>query len=243
MKKQSLILAATFITVAFISCSKEKIEDAQSNNSEELPTATNGKKGNVPPGLNRKLEFWFPFNGNLTEGSGKPIDVEISTVGADFYTEDRFGTPNGAIKFDGSYGLTLNGANLSNNMSVSAWVKYDLADISYKFFYASLSLGQANDKYTGTISTPSTTGVFSNSMDNAWHHLVATYDGSYIKFYVDGSFIGEQYNQSSFNSGPGDATFWVSQNSPNDFWHGSMDDLRFYTRTLSANDVQNLFNQ
>ncbi len=41
MKKQILILAATFITVAFISCSKEKIETPVTNQQGEEATAFN----------------------------------------------------------------------------------------------------------------------------------------------------------------------------------------------------------
>ena len=42
MKKQSLILATTFTTVAFISCNKEKIETQQLDNVEEIATAKGG---------------------------------------------------------------------------------------------------------------------------------------------------------------------------------------------------------
>jgi hypothetical protein len=189
----------------------------------------------------RKLEFWFPFNGNIDEASGKPVDAVATNDGADVYTEDRFGTANSAIKFDGSYGITLTGMRMSTNISVSAWVKYELVNTSFHFFYAPVSLGQMNDKFSGSVSTPSTTGVISNSMDAGWHHLVATYDGSYIKFYVDGNFVGEQFNGGSINRG-GDAIFWLSYAGPNNFWHGTIDDLRFYTRTLKANEVQSLYN-
>ena len=242
MKKKFQILAATFITVAFISCSKEKKDMAETNYLDELASASNVDKGggsSFNPG--RRLEFWFPFNGNIDEANGKPVDAVATTEGADAYTEDRFGTANSAIKFDGSYGITLTGMRMSTNMSVSAWVKYELANTSFYFFYAPLSLGQMNDKFSGSVSTPSTTGVISNSMDAGWHHLVATYDGSYIKFYVDGNFVGEQYNGGSINGGA-DGTFWVSYAGPNSFWNGCIDDLRFYTRTLKPNEVQSLYN-
>ena len=241
MKKQFQILAATFITVAFISCSRERIEAPPTIISEEIATAKGGNISSFNPA--KGLEFWFPFNGNIKEGNGKPIDAVATTNGADIYTEDRFGTANSAIKFNGRYGLTLTGMGLATNMSVSAWVRYDSVNVpGFYFLSAPLSLGQQNDTYIGAISTPTTTGVISNPVDDHWHHLVATYDGSHVRFYVDGVFVGDHFNPGSFNSGPayGGATMWVS-NFANQFWHGTMDELRFYTRTLSAKDVQALY--
>lgn len=238
MKKQFLIFAATITTVVFISCSKEKNELTNVSDSEEATaSAEKGSGSSFNP--TRKLELWFPFNGNINDASGKPVNPVLTTSGADIYTEDRFGTPNGAIKFDGSYGINLTNVRASTNISVSAWVKYETANTDFFFFYGPLSLGQFNDKFVGTINTTSTAGVSSGSMSANWHHLVATYDGSYIKFYVDGNFVGETLQPGSLSVGG--YTFWLSSAGPG-FWNGSMDDLRFYTRTLKASEVKSLFN-
>jgi len=242
MKKQFRIPITVFIIAAFISCSKGNNDLGEINNPDnELASAAAEKGSGSSFNPTRKLDFWFPFNGSIVDVSGQPVNATISTVGADVYAEDRFGSANGAIKFNGSYGIILNGPRISANMSASVWVKYESAAISRYFFQSPLTFGQETDKFSGSVSTPSTTGVLSNSADAGWHHLVATYDGSYMKFYVDGNFVGEKFNQGSFSGGPSDAMFWVG-GAGSTFWTGTMDDLRFYTRTLSASDVQALYN-
>jgi hypothetical protein len=80
-------------------------------------------------------------------------------------------------------------------------------------------------------------------MDNHWHYLVATYDGSELKFYVDGSFIGNSLNPCALALPVGATThyqlgYWPFSGS---VWFGCMDDLRFYTRVLTAGDVKALY--
>ena len=62
MKKQILIFAAAFITVAFISCSKEKIESTEPNNFEEIATAKGGGNGLVPVS---SRDYWVVSNSML----------------------------------------------------------------------------------------------------------------------------------------------------------------------------------
>lgn len=247
MKKQISIIATTFITVAFLSCSKEKIETLQPNNGEEIATAKGGGSGSISNNLNKNLEGMFLFNGNLNDATGKLKPAEASTVGADIYTEDRHGNTNSAIRFAGRYGLTIYNVITSTNVSVAAWVKYDSSNTSlHAFLYGQLGFMQENDKYWGYVNTTTTTGAQGPSVDDHWHHLVTTYDGFFMRFYVDGQFVADYPNQGNFNQGtPGDgATFFIAFGIANgqDWWHGSMDDLRFYNRTLSAQDVQKLYN-
>jgi hypothetical protein len=243
MKKQFLFIAVIISAVLF-SCSKEKIETAQTSESP-APTVlanTSGQKA-IPPSLNQNLEVYFQFNGNLQDQMGK-VDAVPSSTGADIYTDDRKGIPNSAIKLTARYGLTIDSVPIATNMSVAAWVKYDNPNIEYFFVSGVAGFGQSYNHYFGHVSTPTTTGVMSAPIDDHWHFLVSTYDGQYIRFYVDGNFVGDAFNPGTFNSGPayGGATFWIANGSGDSFWPGSMDDLRFYTRTLSDKDVMKLYN-
>ena len=101
------------------------------------------------------------------------------------------------------------------------------------------------------ISTPGTSGVPSTPMDDQWHHLVATYDGTDLKFYVDGSFVGSSQNKyigapypkgATINSQAGYTTL-VGSKDIFSVWYGSMDELRFYARTLSGVDIKALYLQ
>ncbi len=74
-------------------------------------------------------------------------------------------------------------------------------------------------------------------MDNNWHHLVATYNGTDLKFYVDGKYVGNSTNPNQFQ--PYTLTYNVGYTPfPEPYWQGCIDDLCFYSRTLSDVDVQ-----
>jgi hypothetical protein len=72
---------------------------------------------------------------------------------------------------------------------------------------------------------------------NAWSHLAATYDGSTLRLYVNGTQVSSQTIAGSIlgSSGPlriGGNTVW------GEWFKGSIDDVRVYDRALSAAEVQ-----
>jgi hypothetical protein len=69
---------------------------------------------------------------------------------------------------------------------------------------------------------------------------VATYDGSDLRFFVDGKFVGSSNNPVNF--APFTATYTVGYAYLSNNWEGCMDDLSFYNRTLSDVEVGQLFN-
>jgi len=246
MKKHIIIFAAAITPLAFFSCRKEKIEGRTDNTTlnEVAFRPVNKPAANLDSGLVGRYEF----DGNLKEYSGKLADAVASISGADNYTADRKGNGNRAIKFNGRYGLEISKVPLNFNTSVAVWVKYDAISPSTNYFAKGdqgimPDFSQHNDNYWGVVSTPATSGVPSGAMDNHWHHLVATYDGSELKLYVDGSFIGSSLNPCPLALPVGATThyqlgYWTQVGS---VWYGGMDDLRYYTRVLSAADVKALY--
>jgi hypothetical protein len=245
MKKHIIIFAAAISLLAFLSCSKETV-DRQIDNTTLNELAfrpMNKPSANLDSGLVGRYEF----DGNLKEYSGKLSDAIPSKVGVANYTTDRKGNGNSAIKFT-EYGLDIPKVPLTFNTSVAVWVKYDAISQPVNYFVKGdqgimPDFSQHNDNYWGVVSTPATSGVPSGSMDNHWHYLVATYDGSELKFYVDGSFIGNSLNPCALALPVGATThyqlgYWPFSGS---VWLGCMDDLRFYTRVLTAGDVKALY--
>ncbi|HET9826023.1 MAG TPA: LamG domain-containing protein [Chitinophagaceae bacterium] len=246
MKKHFIVLAAAMMPLAFFSCRKEKIEPRTDNVSlnEVAFRPVNKPSANLDSGLVGRYEF----DGNLKEYSGKLADAVASISGADNYTVDRKGNVNRAIKFNGRYGLDIFKVPLTFNTSVAVWVEYDAIAPSPNYFAKGdqgilPDFSQDNDNYWGVVSTPVTSGVPSGSIDNHWHHLVATYDGNELKFYVDGSFIGNSLNPCPLALPVGATTHCQLGYSTQvgSVWYGSMDDLRYYTRVLSAADVKSLY--
>ena len=249
MQKQIIILAAAIMPFAFFSCSKESIKTQQANNSATTDEAFATQKPGTIPIIKIKdgLTGMFEFNGNLKEKTGQLADAVPTIPGVTTYTTDRKGMVNKAIRFTGRYGLNILKVPTQPNSSVAAWVKYTSVPapgviLPFLFSNRGPNFDQHGTHYAGVIITPVTTSVYSSPMDDNWHHLVATYDGNDLRFYVDGKYIGSSNNPSQYN--PYTLTYNVGYmpfiNSP--LWQGCMDDLSFYSRTLSDADVQQLYN-
>jgi Glucose / Sorbosone dehydrogenase/Concanavalin A-like lectin/glucanases superfamily len=80
--------------------------------------------------------------------------------------------------------------------------------------------------------------------NNSFTHIVGTFDGSSIKVYKDGSFFGEVGFNGTFNNNiriP--LTLGVSSRYPMSFyWTGNIDDLRYYNKVVSINEIKQIFN-
>ena len=242
MKKQLLIFAA-ITTIVFTSCSKEKTEAPQTNQPEEIAGARGGGGGIVAPiDLKKGLLGLYEFNGNLIEATGKLMTG--SPNGSVFYTMDRKGIRGRAVKFNGSLDIAVGYVPHSDRMSLAAWVKYDSANTTASGLVMSQSDGprfmQAFDQYYASNNPNGYPYVGSGAINNQWHFLVATIDGSTCRFYVDGSLVGsvaspdvESLTTAIYLLGTGITA--------GNRWRGAMDDLRFYNRTISAAEVQALF--
>jgi len=75
--------------------------------------------------------------------------------------------------------------------------------------------------------------------DKNWRHLVVTYDGITVKFYVNGVFVDSYTEQGSIPSSL--SNYFIGCLPGFNRWKGAIDDLRFYSRTLTATDVQKLY--
>ena len=250
MKKQFQILAATFISVAIVSCNKQGVENPEATQkiSEEISTSsTSSATRTVVDPLTVNLEGWFPFNKNLKEATGKLPDAKQWPVmrGGVSYTADRHGISNAALKLDGNYYVYMANGPVQTHMSLSVWVKRSAQYADALFLHPNgkgLFLSQANYAFKGTVLT-SLYSPYANSgafIDQGWHHLVLTYDGNNLQLYAD-NVLQSSVNFSSALSY--DLFYYlVGDIGDGTYWKGAIDDLRFYTRTLSASDVQKLYN-
>ena len=244
MKKQFQILAPIFITVVFISCSKETINKQQETAIEEISVKNSSAKPVDPLSIN--LEGWFAFNSSLKDKTGKLRDA-LSTNYTIFYVSDRKGKPKSAVNFDGTYGLRIFDVPQQTHTSLSLWLKPANADPSSTHIAEGLSWGPKVYEYNGNLAGGVTngTGTLSSWMSglssSQWHHVVVTYDGNYLKVYlnkvlkVNAQFVG--------TIGSSLIDYLIAHDTYGGRWVGYLDDVRFYSRTLTATDVQNLFNQ
>jgi len=249
MKKQFQILATAVITVAIVSCSKQGVEapGAQQNPTEEISTSSSSSR-TVPDPLTVNLDGWYTFNSNLKDVT-KHLSDGIATTRGVIYTNDRNNISHNAIKFDGSYGVRFLNIPQQPHASIAAWVRIDNLNygpnrpiIMPKYGGNGLGLSKVGAEVYGSAQSLSfgSLGVSGGIVNNAWHHLVVTFDDLYLRMYKDGVLVN-----SILCGGTYPLTlqeFFMGYNPNTEWFQGAIDDLRFYSRTLSATDVQKLYN-
>ena len=138
------------------------------------------------------------------------------------------------------------------NVTVSAWVYFDTVltnGIVSKFQNAaggkSFFLYTAGGKLKWLVSTDGTAEVFINSGSTLntgqWYHIVATYDGTTMKTYVDG-VLDDSGTGASGSIHTTTSKLIVSgyDNTAHDF-HGQIADIRVMDRAITAGEVMDLF--
>jgi len=80
--------------------------------------------------------------------------------------------------------------------------------------------------------------------DDQWHLALGVREGSWIGLYLDGELVGEDSGQNALDVGNPSLCmgkrFSVQDNSQ--YYGGLIDDFRLYSRALSADEVQELYN-
>ena len=224
---------------------------------------------------NSGLVGWWPFNGNANDESGNGNN---GTVNGATLTTDRNGVVNSAYNFSGT---TTNTEIITGDCSsfpsgnsprsISIWYYGINTSTTYQqlFGYGGETCGQSfimnfNNPDLGPTVNP--TGkyevqghcqLFRNyassalPLDNYWHQIILTYDGSVFRFYNDGNLVstsspttlnvvtlskiycfGKETNQSG-------TTAYFQDGIPG--FNGKLDDIGIWNRALTDCEIQNLY--
>ncbi len=203
----------------------------------------------------------YPFNGNAADESGNGHD---GTVSGATLTADRFGNANSAYRFDGINDLIAvpDHADFTvSDVSIVAWIRttdasdhkhitscYGIeSDSDWHSLYVRSGSGVAAWQVDpgGTVTPPYSLGTTS-LVDGEWHLLVGVRDTSTarLKVYVDG-VLESTSSDISTNALDPNVDFWIGgQNSfSTRFFNGDIDDVRIYSRALSAAEIAELYNE
>lgn len=153
----------------------------------------------------------------------------------------RFGN---ALNFNGSQFVNVSHSsslNLTGNMTVEAWVNLNLTQLGpsavvlgrnasyYLKAYPAGFWANASGSFAGASSADDLRGT-------GWHFLAGTYDGSAIRFYIDGVLKTTTPASGSIASNQNNL-FIGSYNGTAEFFNGTIDEVRMVNRTLSADEV------
>jgi len=211
--------------------------------------------------LTNGLVAYYPFNGNANDATsnGNNGIVQGATL-----TTNRFGAPNSAYAFNGVQNRiqipeTIFSAT-NSQITISMWVTTDSGSYSGNgnIFEKSSVNGEmdlvvnANQFLFGPVLSNPYGGVNVGTpvTANSLTHLVGVYQqGQGIWLYTNGVLA-------SSVTGIPDSTLWVDTSGyplvsaigiydftpgPFNAFHGVIDDVRVYTRALSASEVQQLY--
>ena len=198
------------------------------------------------------LVGYWPFNGNANDVSGNGNN---GTVNGAILANDRNGNANSAYTFNGvsSYITANKSTTFSNAISFNAWVYLNnLTGVQTFFeswgptlsqrtftlyletsFRASIQtiIGQ---KYAIGTTTPSTA---------VWSMLTGTFDGNVLKLYLNGQLV-QSTNTTSTSFNTNQYTFYTfgRQYPSIQYFNGKLDDIGIWNRTLTDQEITNLYN-
>ncbi len=151
----------------------------------------------------------------------------------------------------------INNSNLKLNStqhSVSMWIntttlatgKWNTCFISSFTGFPSGFFGRRPDRTDFHYRTESGDELyFTLSNTNTWYHIVATRDANGVKIYVNGSFVTSNNDSLGTRPSSGYNTSVIGSNNlyPNEYFQGSIDQVRIFDRALDSGEVAQLYNE
>ncbi|MFA6023043.1 MAG: LamG-like jellyroll fold domain-containing protein [Candidatus Pacearchaeota archaeon] len=200
----------------------------------------------------------FENNSLLGENDSRIADLSknennFTVVGAIWNATGKYG---GAYEYDGVNDRINLGANLWNSfqsdfteITISAWVyrKHPTdSGVIFSNFDNSNGRPAALDSFRFTVVNESGTLVapsFASTKD-VWEHRVGVYDGTSAKLYVNGILRANQTitgNLSKYSSAVLHVGYGRDRWNSAIYYNGTIDELMVWNRSLSANEVQELY--
>ena len=212
-----------------------------------------------PQSLNDGLVVFFPFNGNANDEGDLGLD---STLSGASLTSDRFGKSDSAYNFDGIddfIELPVNSLSiLVGRYTISAWIKttatpetfgpiysgkHDFLESQFGGFQISVESEGKIDSENYTSPIESFGGVTTTPInDGAWHQVVCTWDGTEYRVYIDGTreLVGQATFAGQISWLASIESMFIGKNLEEEYYQGTIDDLRLYNRALSSEEITDL---
>jgi prepilin-type N-terminal cleavage/methylation domain-containing protein len=186
---------------------------------------------------------WYDLSGNGNNGT-------ISSTGVTYSS-----TNGGALSFDGSSGYVNTNyvsSITSNQITVSAWIKplnisgsHEISNqgqwdgspwTGWRFSHGSSVSFKIGD---GSSTEYSCTG--GNLVVNNWYYVVGTWDGGYIRIYVNGAEASNCAKSFTYSGNTSAHSIGKYAGSAY-FFNGLIGNISIYNKSLSVSDVLQNFN-
>jgi hypothetical protein len=222
----------------------------------------------ISSSLKNGLVAYYPFDGNANDNSG---NGNHGVVHSAILTNDRFGNALNAYSFNGASYLEVPGQemNFAVNMSFSLWMKFTVDNIPFvrvldkcTFNNGNFQAGwtfvrsadNPNQFYYTYASSPTVNSAspLITLTKGVWYHVVLIKTAKSIRLYVNGVFVIASSSLSNPRiSGNGNLPLLIGAGctgstpttvtSVGAFFNGLIDDVFIYNRTLSENNIAELY--
>ncbi|MBN1903886.1 MAG: LamG domain-containing protein, partial [Deltaproteobacteria bacterium] len=213
--------------------------------------------------LNDGLIAYYPFNGNANDESGNGNDGLVN--GASL-SGDRFNNIYSSYHFDGSNDY-IGGfiTNATNNFSISIWIyaqsSHEIdsestsgtAGISGQQWIICPHHGQSTgDSGIGVSAGNNGISVYEHASSympatlvwkgtlSGWNHVTIVYINKTPNLYINGVFIKSGLTSPKNNVLIGNQQFGGNSYG---YYKGYLDDIRFYNRTLTGEEIHELYTE
>ena len=211
------------------------------------------------------LIAFFPFDGNVNDVSG---NNNHGTVFGATLTTDQNGNTESAYEFNGASSIDLgNSDSLNPSNSISFYSDFLISqsfsnnyilgrnpDSSSDYGYNFGIVGDDNTQSLrfglGNNSSGSNINDISANVDlnkNQWYSLAVTYDGTQVKFYLNGSLVSTENLTLQDGIHQNDYNTFIGKYRPNggsnglQFFKGKLDNVGIWNRALTHQEIQNLY--
>jgi hypothetical protein len=205
------------------------------------------------PGLGAGNAYGWVFQNYTTN----PDQVAHLNFGLPIY-----GGVNNYLEFDGvNDGVQLPGTNLSlNQMTISSW-NFSSNYVHNGFMFEKTTNGSVNTQYSLFFNNNTTSNLYyrtyglsttdlivsnanSGVVNNSWNNVVATWDGTNKRIYVNGILRATSANLTGTvtQNSTGAAYIGIYGNFAGYPFNGRISQTQIYNRALTASEIQQNFN-
>ena len=210
------------------------------------------------------LEGYWPLDGDASDSGGNGLEGTIN--GNVIPAVDRFGSPDGAMKFPGNMDDYIDLGNppqlqITGAMTLAAWARIDDYETNGRIVAKQLggankcwSLNVEGEKYGRVgafhIAENNNDLILGTTQDrlefepDEWFHIAGVYDpGKSVSIYINGELdnaVTENVPDTQFNN---DANVNIGRRQDCCPMNGSIDDVIIWSRALSADEIRQAMGQ
>ncbi len=215
-----------------------------------------------PSTIDQNVFARYSFSGDADDESGNGLN---GVLGDGFggseptLTSDRTGQINSAYSFNGDSYIDLSESSQFNmrnhsNFSISLWLKQtDPNDSEVQYIVGKYNSASDNRHwlirskegqliFSAHDQGTSTRNEIATTVDADWQNIIVTFDGTNYEMYKNGTSVGSVANTITFKSSSPTTKCVVGAAHHSDRlfdrnFTGKVDDLRFYSRAITADEI------